>query len=62
MKLESFIKLLNYFVIHGYLAGTGDLYRQTEVVKGAALKTPVSARDSMRSLGRENKVQVSFKS
>lgn len=56
MKLESFIKLLNYFVIHGYLAGTGDLYRQTEVVKGAALKTPVSAHDSMRSLGRENKV------
>lgn len=56
MKLESFIKLLNYFVINGYLAGTGDLYRQTEVVKGAALKTPVSARDSMRSLGRENKV------
>lgn len=55
MKLESFIKLLNYFVIHGYLAGTGDLYRQWRV-KGTALKTPVSARDSMRSLGRENKV------
>lgn len=47
---------MNYFAIYGYLASTGDLYRQTEVVKGAALKTPVSACDSMRSLGRENKV------